>query len=236
VKIKWVPYVLALVFGAMSASAVSPPTGLRVLLATLDIPTHQVTLQLNNSTDKTVVAYVLETKGYDADGKQVEDGGGGWDFLAMDPNSPDIARYIPPGRTITTVTYVSPQSLSVIVSVMGVVYLDRTLEGIAGTVFDAPSRQAKVARQALVVLKSYPESPQDTRRTMQKLLKIGAPLIDAALANNLHLSVMPDADHPPAKDSFPKQAWESVKTELAEKAIWFETQSQPENPSQEGKQ
>jgi hypothetical protein len=217
---------LATLAGATLLCA-APPTHLQVLSTTLNPSTHQVTVELVNSTnDKTVVAYILETKSFDAAGKQVDDSGVGWDFMGPEPN-PEARKYILPVRTASAVAYAPAAAVSVQVLVTSVVYLDRTFEGpTPDLIFGARSRQAKVARQAITVLKSYPQTPEDTRKTMQALITIGSPLVNGVLTNKLHLRSMPDSTHPPVEESFSKQQWEDVRTELEQRAAFFEAQSQ----------
>src|SRR5450755_4588942 len=89
---------LAALAGATLLCAESP-THLQVLSATLNLSTHRIKVELLNSTpDKTVVAYVLDTKSIDATGQQIDDSGVGWDSMGPAPN-PEAIKYILPGRT-----------------------------------------------------------------------------------------------------------------------------------------
>lgn len=115
----------------VAQQANAPPTGLHVLSATLNPITHQVDVQLHNSTpNKTVTAYVLHIKGFDADGREIQDDGIGLDYIDADnPNNVNTRGYILAGRTARELVAADPRALTVEVSVMGVVYLDRTYEG-----------------------------------------------------------------------------------------------------------
>jgi hypothetical protein len=208
----------------------SPATSVHVLSATLDPATHEVKVQLlNTTTDKTAVAYTLGIKGFDLMGKVVADSGIGWDFLSPDPTPASTSQYIVPGNTVFAAVPVPEQVVSVQVSVIGVVYLDRTFEGPASAaVFDTRSRQAREARQALAVLKSYPTTPSATRKDMQALLAIGSPLVSGVIGNKLHLAGLPDIRHPVAEKSLlqTKQQWDEIRAELTRSAVFFETQSE----------
>ena len=208
----------------------SPATSVHVLSATLDLATHQVTVQLlNTTTEKTAVAYTLRIKGVDSAGKEVYDYGIGWDYLSPDPTPATTSRYILPGQTVLAEAATSEEVVSVEVSVIGVVYLDRTFEGSASVgIFNVRSRQARAARQALAVLKSYPTTPSATRKAMQTLLAIGSPLVSGVIGNKLHLGAPPDIEHPVAEHSLPqtRQQWDEIAADLTRSAVFFETQSE----------
>ena len=100
----WVPSLLA-------QAQPSPPKGLQVLSATLDIPTHQVTVQLHNASDKTIVAYVLETQGFDAQGNKIGEFRREFDYAGPEPN-PGKVYFIPSGWNATALTSIAwPLSL-----------------------------------------------------------------------------------------------------------------------------
>jgi hypothetical protein len=205
------PRTLRLFFGLVALASVTllrgdpPATSIHVPKATLDLSTHQVTVQLlNTTTDKTAVAYDIETKGFDARGKEVLGVAIGWEFLTSDPTSNSTSHYIPPGHTLIVTAPAAQDAVSVLVSVVGVVYLDRTWEGpYSVLIFDGRSRAAKVVRQALALLKSYPTTLAASRETMQALLAIESPIVTSVVANELHLTAPPDVQHPVADASLP---------------------------------
>jgi hypothetical protein len=208
----------------------TPATSLRVLSAQLNAATHQATIHLlNTTTNKTAVAYNLEIKAFDSDGRELQDYGVGWDNLSPDPTSDAASKYVLPGRTVIVGLDIEKQSVSVKVFVTGAVYLDRTFEGASSSlIFDARSRQARAVRQALAVLKPYPATLEATRKAVQALIAIGSPAVSGAVAKALQLRTLPDLTHPLAEDSLPKsgQEWDEMVADLDRLASFFETQSQ----------
>lgn len=181
---------------------------------------------------------MLRIKGFDPGGKEISDSGVGFDWAGPEPN-PFAAKFIPPGRISVEVPYrASADALSVEVSVTGVVYADRTFEGLPGEFFATRSQQAKTARQALDLLKSYPATRGETRETMKALLSLpNATHVGEAVANSLQLRAVPDSDHAPEQLS--RKQWEDIKTELSQQATWYETESQPQvakQPQPQGEQ
>ena len=224
----WVPSMLA-------QAQPSPPKGLQVLSATLDIPTHQVTVQLHNASDKTIVAYVLETVGLDAQGNKVGEFQRIFDYIGPEPN-PAKMNFIPLGQT-GAVHYARPEApdprilkfapeskasfdeaarkasaldamASVQVSVLEVVYEDRTCEGNScylGDIFDGRRRQLFTARQVLKsTLKDYPATQEERREAM------------------LHLRIL---GFNPPEEPRTEQHWEAIRAEVQRDAEWWEIQS-----------
>jgi hypothetical protein len=141
----------------------SPPTGLQVISAVLDIPTGQVRVQLLNQSTKTVVGYVLEQKVFDGNGKLLADNGTGYDFADYPGASPEhaAAGQIKPGQTANVVPYIASGALSAQVTVFGVVYDDRTFEGDGQSVFSGRKRVATEARQKIRELRQSRSATRD---------------------------------------------------------------------------
>jgi hypothetical protein len=112
----------------------------------LDPATHRVAVDLHNSTDKTVVAYSLLLEAADITGKQVESNGIGWDFAGPEPNR-DSYRFIPPGQTQSITVAAAPNAVTARVTVDGVVYADKTYDGLGRMFFDDRSRRAAARRR-----------------------------------------------------------------------------------------
>jgi hypothetical protein len=94
-------------------------------------------------------------------------------------------------------------------------------------IFDGRSRAAKVVRQALALLKSYPTTLAASRETMQALLAIESPIVTSVVANELHLTAPPDVQHPVADASLPatKAQWDEITAELERQAVFNENES-----------
>ena len=214
-------------------SQTSPPTGLKALSATLDRETHDVSIQLQNVYDRVAVAYMLRTKELDAYGQEIGDpnySGVGFDWAGPGPN-PNTFRFILPGQIVVITPYrASAGAVSVEVFVTGVIYANRTFEGLAGWCFATRGEKAKSTRQALELLRLYPATRGEMKERMKALLSINAAHVSSVVANSLHLPAIPDTDHAPEVVS--KQQWEEIKAELGRQATWYETESQPQGAKQ----
>ena len=223
---------LAAVGAVLLTAQPSPTKGLQVLSATFDVPTGQVTVQLHNASDKTIVAYVLETQGFDAQGNKIGEFRQVFDYAGPEPN-PGRAHFIPSGRSATA-DYAKPEPpdprlvksfpdvtfrdfsewkvlASVQVSVLEVVYEDRTCEGNScyiGDIFDGRQRKAALARNVLTsFLKDYPATQEERREAMRSLWILG---------------------FNPPKEPRTEQHWETIRAEVQRDAEWWEIQSQPQ--------
>lgn len=133
------------------------PTGLRILSTTMESPTalnpelRQVAITVQNVTaDKTVVAYGFLTREFDRNGQEINPHQSwiGTDFA--EPDGKNSSFYIPPGqiRTIGVYSVRSPETVSVKVTVTGLVYEDRTAEGHnSEEIFTARRYNAREARE-----------------------------------------------------------------------------------------
>jgi hypothetical protein len=205
------------------------PIGLQVLSASLDLQTQKVSVQLQDLSDKAVVAYVLRVREFDADGKEVHDYGIGYDWVAPEPNL-DATRYILPGRIASIAPFRALDALSIGVSVLGAVYADRTFEGITGTIFVGRRQHSQTAKQALELLKSYPATHGEMRERMKALLSLNNGHVVGVVANSLRLRFIPDSDHAPEEVS--EQQWADIQTKLERDAAWYEAESQPQGAKQ----
>ncbi len=128
-----------------------PVTELKAVGASLDTNTHDVTVHLQNLSPKTVVAYSLEIKEFDAQDKEIGDSrfnGVGFDWAGPEPN-PSADNFIPPGRTVSIVPgKTSPDALSVEATVTTVIYEDATWEGLAQGFFQTRAAHGREAREA----------------------------------------------------------------------------------------
>lgn len=123
--------------------------GLVVTSTVLDPSTHQLTVDLQNTSTKTIVAYAVLITQLDATGKTVIESGVGWDYLEPDGEP----HYILAGRpaTVEATKILDKTVVSVKVSVTGVIYIDRTYEGPgpSGGMFDGRMRTAAEIRKIL---------------------------------------------------------------------------------------
>jgi hypothetical protein len=237
--IRWLPAILAMPLSFVAQQANAPPVmGLHVLSATLNPVSHQIDVQLHNSSNKTVVAYGLETVALDAQGNKVGEFRQEFDFVGPEPN-PGAVHFIPAGRTATAdytkpeppdprILKFSPESTgkfdeaarkaaaldamaSVQVSVQEVAYEDRSYEGndpLGGWIFHQRRRKAAAARQALKTTLKVYPATPEERRTAMFGLKV--------LGFN-----------PPETVTTPQQ-WETVRNEVERLAGWWAAQSQPQ--------
>ena len=223
-----------------------PPTGLKILSTTIDPTTQDITdqsgnitkvrhvsVQVQNKTNKTVVAYALLFHEFDKDGKEIHPGGAGSGIDHTGPvNYPNETRqFIQPGQIGSIGNYdVGPGTVRAEATIIGVVYEDRTWEGEwAQIFFITRARRATETWQALDLLQSYPATPEETRETMRAMLALHLPHVTGVIANTLHLgATLPDSDHPPEQVS--RKQWEDIKTELERQAAWYEAPAQPPFP------
>ena len=214
-----------------SAGRIHAETHLRVLWTDLDPASREVSVQLLNSSPKTIVAYSLEAREFDASGRQVDSWGIGWDYLAESASNPSRDSQIEPGRTATVSNGVSGKGTSVQVTVTAVVYDDRTAEGRPANVaivFDQRARVARGLGQALAVLeRGYPTTTQETDEAFRKLLDIGSPAVGGALSRQLGLSFLVDREHHPADGTtLSRSEWDEVARDLSRKAAFYKLQAQ----------
>lgn len=224
-----------------------PPTGLKILSTTIDPTTQDITDQsgniikvravivhVNNTTNKTVVAYALVFHEFDKDGKEIHPGGAGSAIDHAGPgNYPNETRqFIQPGEIGSIGLYsVGPETVRAEATIAGVVFEDQTWEGAAAQMFFATrATRVKETRQALAQMQSYPATPEEMRERMKALLSLGAANISGAVANNLHLNFIPDADHAPEVSS--RQEWEGIKAQLERDVEWYEAHGPKEGAEQ----
>ena len=198
-------------------------------VSNLDIPTHQVTVQLHNASDKAIVAYSLETEGFDAQGNKIGEFRRDFDYVGPELN-PGKVHFIPSGQNATA-DYTKPEPpdprlvksfpdvtfpdfsewkalASVQVSVLEVVYEDRTYEGNTGWIFGGRLRKLELARRALkLMLKDYPATQEERREAMRSLWILG---------------------FNPPKEPRTEQHWETIRAEVQRDTEWWEIQSQPQ--------
>src|SRR5215469_2304608 len=123
-----------------------PPAGLHVLSSVLNPTTHKIAVELHNSSNKTAVAYSLMNRSLDVDGKEVQNSGIGWDFAGPEGSQQAFGQ-IKPGQTRSFELAAAPNAATAEISVLAVVYADRTYEGEAGPHFDSRAREAKAKRE-----------------------------------------------------------------------------------------
>jgi hypothetical protein len=150
---------LALLAQAPSPRKARPaPTGLRILsttinptTATLNPPTRgAVVVQVQNTTDKTVVAYALVIHEFDKDGNELNPGGAGVGIDHAEPESNPIntRNFILPGQIGSIGGYsANLETATVEASITGVVYEDCSSEGeFARMFFITRQTRAREAR------------------------------------------------------------------------------------------
>jgi hypothetical protein len=119
------------------------------------------------------------------------------------PEPPDrrLVKLIP-GQIATPDLSAMNAMASVHVSVLAVVYEDRTYEGAADWIFTGRRRKAALARQALkVFLKGYPATRDENRKAMLELRASG---------------------FNPPEEARTKQHWETIRAEVQRDAEWWE--------------
>jgi len=141
-------WVIPLCLFAQASQA--PITGLKVLSTTIDPKTYNVTVQVQNTTDRVVVGYAVFYLGFDKDGKQIGKGTG----MLADYNGPDnLSRtgFILPGQIAAIRGYgVGPDTVSVEAKVVAVIYEDDSREGAQAplkALFTTRRTQARQARE-----------------------------------------------------------------------------------------
>lgn len=135
---------------ATSLVAESPPAGLKVLSIAIDPQTRGVTVEVQNVTDKTIVANAIVYWEKLSDGSNLNPEGAGIAMDYADPDNSGVKEFIRPGQIATIRGYsTSPEVVSVEATVAAVVYEDRTSEGkLAPMLFATRQRQAKAFREA----------------------------------------------------------------------------------------
>lgn len=163
-------WLLPLVLFAQASVA---PTGLKILSTTLGepLPSHpnlrQVTVTVQNITDKTVVAHAFRVHEFDENDQEIRPGGAG---VIRDFAGPGLMNqaemFIRPGQVVSIPIYsAGPKTARVNVNLVGLVYEDRTSEGgnIAGIIFNARANNARQAREA-----AAKEPPGEKRLALEK--------------------------------------------------------------------
>ena len=144
----------------------APVTGLKVTGAQLDRSTGQVTVHLQNLTNRTVVAYILQIPQFDAAGKEIGDAnfsGIGYDWAGPEPN-PSASHFIPAGRGVAIMPVTAaPEALSVEARVIAVIYDDQTWEGLAQAFFQTRADRARELRSQAAALGGDKKSEREQR-------------------------------------------------------------------------
>lgn len=218
------------------------PKGLQVISTLLDPVSRDLTLDLRNVATKTVVAYGLEIKSFDSQGRPVAQVRNEFDYIAPEPN-PYRLGFIPPSQA-ATVSKVSAtphagqsdlpasanawrnemqrnidrdkqlqaQIASVQVAVLAVVYDDRTFEGDADWIFTVRRRKAALARHIL-----------------DSDLKAEFP--PSREKNRKAMGILRTAGFNPPDEALSKAQWESIRAGVQRDAEWWERQSRPGDPA-----
>jgi hypothetical protein len=183
------------------------PKSLRVVSATLDSQTHEVTAQLENVSSKTVVAYALTVKGLHPQGRPVgnSDTEFQFDYIAPEPN-PGRANFILPNGISSVSVALAPDAQTSQISVSAVVFEDLTVEGDPGWIFTDRRRRAEAAHQGLKHLGAFPASREENRKAMTALSALGL--------------------NPP-EEALSKEHWEAIRRDVEAKAVWWDSQKWP---------
>jgi hypothetical protein len=143
------------IFSLHGQNAKTEPKGLIVTSTVLDPTTRQLTVGLQNTSAKTIVAYTLHLLELDENGRTIFEVGSGYDFLDPDNTSGYILAGQPAGGL--GLPRIDDRSVvSVKADVIAVVYLDGTYEGIGGIVFDGRINKAASIRKDLAEEKHTP--------------------------------------------------------------------------------
>jgi hypothetical protein len=131
--------------------ALAAPTGLKILSTTIDPETRAVIVHVQNTTNRTAVAFSLTFHQFDQDGKDTTPDGYG---VAVDHAEPyslpnETGQFIQPGQLDSIqLTSANPGTISVTATIVGVVYEDRSAEGLAAQLFFiSRARNAREARE-----------------------------------------------------------------------------------------
>lgn len=183
-----------------SLSSQPAPKGLQVLSATLDPEAHEVTVQLQSSTSKTVVAYSLTIQSLDSaqaliGSREVE-----FDYVGPEPNS-GAKNFIAPGGTGVATLSVAPDVQFARVSVFALVFEDLTLEGDAGWIFTGRRRRAEATHLALKHLEVFRATREENRKVLARLHGLGL--------------------NPP-EEALSKEHWEAIQRDVEAKAAWWD--------------
>jgi hypothetical protein len=227
---------------ATAAWAQTNPIHLQATPVVVDPSAHTLTFALLNQSEKVVVAYILEYKHFDVSGKLIADYRVGVDNLYFnssgDPDPQHEVQLIPPGKThpITQLQLAgsaAANAATTTVSVLAVVYADRTWEGSAHAVFpifDTRARTAQRLKEAAALFETSPATAEAARVTVQKLRELETPSIQAVVADKfgLPMGILVDAKQPlPPTITAPtaKQCADAAAS-LLDRAAFFTEQSQ----------
>lgn len=183
-----------------SLSSQPAPRGLQVLSATLDQEKHEVTVQLQNTSNKTVVAYSLTINSLDSAQHSVGSREVEFDYVGPEPNS-GAKNFIAPGGTGVATVSVAPDVPLARVSVFALVFDDLTFEGDTNWIFEDRKRKAEAARQGLKHLGAFPASREENRKAMAALHGLGLNPPDEALS---------------------KEHWEAIRRDVEAKVAWWD--------------
>lgn len=163
-KQRWLilAWLLPLILAAAPEAKKRTPTGLKILsAATLEAPTalnpkgRPVALTVQNITDKTIVAVAGVFEEFRADGTHTysEDNaahGVAMDFDGPRPADPTHSNWIRPGQVTQLRLFAvgNPETASVKATITGLIYEDRTSEGMADMIFQQRREQGQKAREA----------------------------------------------------------------------------------------
>jgi len=143
---------LSLVAQQTKAPPERPVTGLKVLSTTIDPQGREVTVRVQNTTNRTAVAWAFSFHQFDATGTDTTPEGYGVDIDHAGPNAlpHDTGMWIKPGQIGSIqLTAANPGTVSVTATVAGVVYEDLTAEGRAARLFvNSRAKSAQEAREA----------------------------------------------------------------------------------------
>ena len=191
---------LALLLPA-SLSSQPAPKGLQVLSATLDPEAHEVTVQLQSSTSKTVVAYSLTIQSLDSAQARIGSREVEFDYAAPEPNA-GAKNFIAPGGTGVATLSVAPDVQFARVSVFALVFEDLTFEGDPNWIFEDRRRKAEAAHYALRHVGAFPASREENRKALAALHGLGL--------------------NPP-EEALSKEHWEAIRRDIEAKAAWWDS-------------
>jgi hypothetical protein len=224
---------------AATAAQTPQPIKLEVVSANVNLESHQLTIELHNQSDKIAVAYMLEIKEFDVSGKSLADTKTGWDYLYFNPaDIPDQRErnLIPPGKTARLDPMTSTETFSAEVSVLAVVYQDRTFQGTESAVFplfDVRARTAqKLQKAAALMHGTYPVTPEAVRAAVQSLRALDCGSVNGALVNKVNLPVdVLYKERPLPEMGVPdKKAWQETADSLSEESAFFAAQARQVHP------
>lgn len=225
---------------AFFCAAATAQTHLQVISSNVDPLDHQRGVELFNTSDKTVVAYMLRITQFDGAGKSLGSFEIGYDNLCFNPADPRNLDLIAPGKMALRVIGHDATAFSIEGTVAGVVYEDRSFEGDwdndVAPFFVGRANDAKEARAAIALLTPYPTTPESLRSKLESLRAMTHRIGLTTFANHAGVGPGPasalfDKRQPVPALALPtNEQWQGIVADLTKLANFWEAQSHEVRP------